>query len=165
MSLRTRRPSSFLISGRKKKILKDKYEFARRMALHGTLSQPRLTMKVTSGAPLSKEAFRAARAAIGLEDERHPNDNGSKKRARGKSKANGAEEELHSPLCLAIEACEQNCVQILLDADFDPVVSRRKQLSAYDSALLLYHNFTSKAQVSVGLDMCRGNIIFLLFFW
>ena len=150
MSIRTRRRNSFLISGHKKKILKDKYEFARRMALHGTLSQPRLTMKVTSGAPLSKEAFRAARAAIGLGDERDlANDNGGKKRARGKSKANWAEEELHSPLCLAIEACEQNCVQILLDADFDPVVSRRKQLSAYDSALLLYHNFTSKAKVSV----------------
>ena len=147
MSIRTRRRNSFLISGHKKKILKDKYEFARRMALHGTLSQPRLTMKVTSGAPLSKEAFSAARAAIGLGDERHL-DNGSKKRTRGKSTAN-AEEELHSPLCLAIEACEQNCVQILLDADFDPVVSRRKQLSAYDSALLQYHNFTSKAQVSV----------------
>lgn len=123
------------------------------MALHGTLSQPRLTMKVTRGAPLSQLAFRAARAAIGLADE--PVDSNVDPEIKKELSRVASKHVVHSPLSLAIIACEQECVKILLDAGFDPVASKH-HLSSYDTALLLYHDLNSKDPVSIVLGGRKG---------
>ena len=148
---RRRRSSVFLFLGRKPKSnkYKDKYEFARRLAIHGTLSQPRLTMKVTEGASLSRSAFLEAQQAIGLYDGQTAEiSNAGAVIPSGSNSTNA--KRMQSPLYLSILSCKIECVEILLEAGFDPVDSRNG-LSAYDTALLLYHDiFTSnKDRVSV----------------
>ena len=156
--LRHQDSSSFEFVGRhpsrRTQLLKDKYAFARKMALHGTLSQPRLTMKKTGGAPLSKEGLRAARAAIGLGDGRDLSNNSDPERllVRKLTSSNLDVTNPKSPLCLAVEACEKDCVEILLDANFDPVCSQNDEISPYNTGLLLYHehnNFNYMEQVRI----------------
>ena len=146
-----RRSSVFVFLGRKNKATsqKDKYEFARRMALHGTLSQPRLTMKVTSGAPLSKSGFLEAQQAIGfLVGQNADGSNASANIQPKRSRSNSTDaKRMQSPLYLGILSCQIDCVEILLEAGFDPADSRNG-LSAYDTALLLYYDIISKDRVS-----------------